>query len=354
MPFFRPSPEQIRDRVSADIVRALGGSVALLRRSAEWVIARVVAIASHELHGHLSWISRQVLVDQADDEELSRHAGIWGIQRKGAVRAGGLVTFTGAAGTTIPADTELRRADDQRYLVETSVEIGMGGTATASVVAVTAGADGNAPIGAGLQPVSPILGVQSTVLVANDGLGSGLTGGRAAESDASLRARTLTRIQEPPHGGARHDYVAWVGEVVGSTLVWIFPSQLGLGTVVVIFVMPDGSIPSASVVAAVQAHLDEVRPVTAAVTAVAPAVAPLDMQIRLSPDTVAVRAAVLAELQDMILREAEPGGTLPLSRLQAAISAAAGEYSHNLIAPAGDVTTGFGQITRLGTITWVV
>ncbi|MEP9372624.1 baseplate J/gp47 family protein [Mesorhizobium sp. KR1-2] len=354
MPFARPSPQEIRDRISTDVVRFLGGAAALMRRSLEWVLVRMLAVASHELHGHLSWISRQVLVDQADDEELERHANIWGIRRQAAVRAHGRVTFTGTASATVPGGTELRRSDDQRYFVDASVEVGSAGTIVATVTAALEGAAGNAPIGAALQLVTPLVGIQNPARVADDGSGAGLSGGRESESDASMRARILSRIQQPPHGGARHDYVSWVREVVGDTLVWVYPNQLGLGTVVIAFVMPNGTIPTASVVSAVQAHVNEERPVTADVTVVAPVIEPLDMLIRLSPDTALVRAAVLAELGEMIMREATPGGTLPISRLSAAISAASGEYSHNLLSPTADVVTGFGRITRLGTVTWVV
>jgi len=354
MPFSRPSPEQIRDRVGGDVVRGLGGVAALMRRSLEWVLVRMLSIASHELHGYLSWISRQVLVDKADDDELQRHAGIWGIERRPATRAQGSVAFTGSAGATVAAETELRRADDQRYLVDASVEIGLDGTATASVTAVEAGSAGNAPIGAQLQLVSPVVGVRSPAAVADAGGGSGLAGGSEEENDTSLRRRVLTRIQEPPHGGAAHDYKAWVREVIGDTLVWVYPNQLGVGTVIIAFVMPDGSVPAGPVVEAVQAHVEDERPVTAAVTVIAPVAEPLDMEIRLSPDTATVRAAVTTELDTMIRREASPGGVLPFSRLSAAISAAAGEYSHTLIAPAGDVATDFGKISRLGAITWVV
>lgn len=354
MPFARPSPQQIRDRISADVVRFLGGAGALMRRSLEWVLVRMLSVASHELHGHLSWISRQVLVDKADDEELERHAGIWGIRRYAAVRAHGRATFTGTPGATVPGGTELRRSDDRRYFVDTSVQIGAGGTASPTITAAYPGPEGNTPIDTALQLVSPLVGIQSPARVADDGSGTGLSGGLEKESDASLRARVLARIQEPPQGGARHDYVAWVREIVGNTLVWVYPLQLGPGTVVVAFVMPDGSVPSASIVSAVQEYVDQERPVTADVTVIAPVVEPLDMSIRLSPDTALVRAAVTAELKEMILREATPGGSLPVSRLSAAVSAAAGEYSHNLLAPAGDVTTSFGRISRLGAITWVV
>lgn len=353
MPFARPSPQEIRDRIGGDVVRLLGSAGAIVRRSLEYVLVRIVAVASHELHGHLAWTARQILVDQADDEELDRHAGIWGIERFPASRAHGRVVFTGAPGVQVAGLTELRRGDDRRFFVDVTGVIDADGTLVRTVTAAEDGSAGNTPVGTALSLVAPIAGVQSAVRVVEEG-GTGIRDGAEAETDASLRRRVITRIQKPPHGGAAHDYPGWVGEVVGDTRAWVWPGQLGRGTVLVSFIMPDGSIPSDNIVEDVQAHIDRERPVTAAVTVIAPIVEPLDFTIRLTPDTANVRTAVVAELADMIASEAIPGGTLSFSRVSAAISNAAGEHSHVLIAPTADVTVPFGRISRLGTVTWIV
>src|SRR3546814_1697841 len=107
----------------------------------------MMAIASHELHGHQDWIARQVLVDTADAEELERHASIWGIARSAAVTASGTVTFTGDVGGIVPAGSELRRADDVRYRTRADAAIEASGSVAAGVIAVEAGAPGDAPIG---------------------------------------------------------------------------------------------------------------------------------------------------------------------------------------------------------------
>jgi len=72
----------------------------------------------------------------------------------------------------------------------------------------------------------------------------------------------------------------------------------------------------------------------------------------LAPDTEAVRAAVAAELADLIRREAEPEGGLYLSHIREAISLAAGEVDHALVSPVADVAAGTGEIITMGAITW--
>lgn len=102
------------------------------------------------------------------------------------------------------------------------------------------------------------------------------------------------------------------------------------------------------------AAIEAKRPVTATdVVVVAPAAHLVNFSIGLSPDSVATREAVLAALDDLLIREAEPGGTLPRSRISAAISAAAGEYSHTLAGPVGDIVSPPGEIARRGVVTWL-
>lgn len=348
MPFARPSPAEIRNRMGAEIAVALPGADARLRRSMEEILVRSIAIASHELHGYIEWAALQILPDTAEDEVLARHAAIWGITRIAATTAIGAVTFTGTAGAVVPANTELRRGDDARFLLAADVTIGGGGTGTGNVTARVAGAAGNAQAGVALQLVAPVAGVQPSVVVAAGGLGAGAD----AESDASLRARLLQRIQTPPAGGAKDDYVTWALAVPGVEKVWVYPSWLGAGTVGVAFVTTGGAIPGAPLIAAVQSALNLRRPVTAAVTAFAPATQAVALTIDLAVDTAVIRAAVLAELADFFVREAEPGGVIRVSRISDAISGALGEVAHLLIAPAADITLPAGTIAVLGTVTW--
>jgi uncharacterized phage protein gp47/JayE len=349
MPFSRPSPFEIRDRLAAEIAVALPGADARLRRSVEEILVRMTAVASHELHGHLEWIARQILPDTADDEVLERHASIWGITRIAAAPATGLVTFTGAPATIVPAATELRRGDDARYRLVADATIGGGGSVSATVAAVTPAAAGNAPAGTALSLISPVVGVAPGAVVAAGGLAAGAD----AEADDALRARLLLRIQNPPAGGSARDYEAWALAVAGVEKVWVLPLYLGAGTVGVAFVTTGGAVPGAPLVAAVQAAIDLLRPVTANVLVFAPATQAVNLTIDLSTDTAAIRAAVVAELTDFLRREAEPGGTVRVSRLSAAISAATGEVSHILSVPAADVVLPAGTIPVLGTVTWL-
>ncbi|WP_207458662.1 baseplate J/gp47 family protein [Azospirillum sp. SYSU D00513] len=345
--FERPTLADLIEQTRTDLLTRLAQDE-LLRRADVEVQARVQAAALHTVYGFVDYIARQILPPTSDTDVLERHAAWWDVARKPAAVASGTVTMTATAGTVIPAGTVLQRVGVGDYRTMAEV-VALDAAASVPVEAVEPGVAGNLPAGAQLQLVSPIPGAQSTAVVVD------ISGGADIETDAALLARLQERVRQPPHGGNRRDYEAWALEVPGVTRAWVYRHRQGLGTVAVAFVM-DGRasiIPTPDEVAAVQAYIDERRPVTAEVVVFAPIPDPLALSIRLTPDTTANREAVLAELRDFVAREAEPGGTLYLSRLREAISTAAGETRHELLTPASDVVAATGHIAVLGPITWV-
>jgi uncharacterized phage protein gp47/JayE len=349
MAFSRPALSDLIVRAFADIQSRLPGSDATLRRSNLNVLSRVHAAAVHGLYGFIQWLATQIIYDTAEAEYLERWASIWGINRTTASFSTGMITLTGTNGVTIPALTELQRADGALYTTDADVTIAAG-TATAAVTAVDAGASGNAVTGYVLTLTTPIGGVTGTATAGT------LSGGADAETDDALRARFIARIQQSPHGGAKHDYEAWALEVAGVTRAWVYPQELGAGTVTVRFVRDNDAsiIPDVGEVDTVQAYIDERRPVSLkGFYVVAPVAAPLAFSIGVMPNTQAVKDAVTAELTDLISRESVPGGTLLLSHIRAAISAAAGETNYTMTAPAADVANTTGNMTTMGVITWL-
>lgn len=345
--FDRPGLTDLIEQVRADIL-ARSGQDETLRRSDLEVQARVQAGGLHGLYGYLDWLARQILPDTAEAEILDRHASWWGVARKGATRAAGRATFATNAGAEIPEGTVLQREGSDFDFVTTESATATGSETELAIEAEEAGPDGNLPEGAVLSLVSSLPGVGSTATVIE------LTGGADVESDSDLRGRLHDRIRRPPAGGAKHDYVAWALEQPGVTRAWVFPLHSGVGTVGLTFVMDDRDdiIPTEADVDAVQSALDEKRPVTAELIVFAPAPVELDLDLRIYPDTPEVREAVEEAVRDFIFREAEPGGTLRLSRLGEAISLARDEVRHELTSPDADVKVEDTEISVFGSITW--
>lgn len=356
MPFARPTPAQIGDRFIAEAVARLPGFDGRTPRSSDEMLVRIMMLASHGLHGHLAWVAEQIHEDTAEAEILARQASIWGIARTPATKAVGSVAVTGTDGTALPAGAVWRRSDGQLYA--TTADLTLDGTSgEVALLAQAAGASGNCPAATPLTLVSPVAGVMSAAAVAEAEDGSGLSAGADEESDEDLRARVIERIQNPPHGGNARDYVLWARSVAGVIGVRIYPLWTGLGSVGVFFLMRriDGSspIPTVPEVAAVQAVLDLNRPVTATgVLALAPVALTTAFTLKVSPDTAAAKAAVTAAMDAYYAAEAAIGGTIELSRLSAAISAAAGEYAHKIVSPSAAIVAAQNQLPVRGAITW--
>lgn len=350
MPFERPTLPQLIDQGATEFESRLPGVLARVRRSLIGVINRVVAAGLAALYQYAEWLNKQAWPDQAEAEYLDDHGARWGVTRKEAVASSGSVRFTGIDGTVVPAGTVVQRADGVLYATTVDATIA-GGQAIVEVVASEAGQAGSTGINTALSLAAPIIGVASVATAY-----TAISGGADIEEPEPYRARILQRIRQVPHGGNSSDYVQWALEVAGVTRAWTYPGEQGVGTVVVRFVRDDDAslIPDAGEVAAVQAHIDTLRPVTAAgVFVVAPVASAVNFSIQLTPATVAVKAAVQAELQDLLQREAEPGGTILLSHIREAISVAAGETDHALTVPAANVVMATSQIATMGVITWL-
>ncbi|MDP3088875.1 MAG: baseplate J/gp47 family protein [Methylotenera sp.] len=348
MAFNRPSLSELITRIRDGIFSRL--SFDQLRRSDAEVYGKELAGASHELHGHLQFIAQNVIYDTATSEYLDRWASIWlTTPRLAATPASGNVTITGENGIVIPVDSGFISATGIEYISQADVTISAG-TALVALVALTSGSNTNLIAGSLLSLSTPITSVASVATVD----ASGLTQGADQEDDSKLRARLLARIQQPPHGGADYDYVNWALEVPGVTRAWVYPQELGLGTVTVRFVR-DGDvslIPDAGEVTAVYDYIEALRPVTANLTVVAPVAVPLNFTIAALPNTLSVKTAIETELRDLITREAKPAGTIYLSHIREAISIAAGENNYTMTVPSADVTNTVGNMTTFGAITW--
>ena len=350
MAFDRPTLGALIRDGEAGFRARIPGADTLLRRSNLRVTARVFAGLLHQQYGYLDWQFRQLIPDTAEDEYLQRWGRIFGIARLPATSAAGTLLVTGASGTVLPAGTRWTRPDGISFTTQADIVL-FEDAGTAAIIADTPGAESNFPAGTGLTLVSAMAGITGTATIGT----GGTTGGTAEESEDALRARLLARIRQPPQGGAEHDYVAWAMSVPGVTRAFVFPQRRGPGTVDVSFTM-DGRaniIPLADDIEAVQAVIDQMRPVTAdsLVFAPTPSAQPITI-VDLAGDTPAIRAAVLVELQALFARDASPGCTLYRSRISEAISAAAGENSHTLIEPATDVTFAATVIPVLGTVTF--
>lgn len=345
MAFDRPTLRELITQMTTDAEREAGAKQ--LRQSNLRVLPKVFAYACHGLYGFITWILKQLFPDTAEKQFLERQASIQGIYRRAASKATGTLTVSYTEGATLPVGTIFMADDQTRYETTAEPEVG---SYTVPVQCLEVGTIGNREAGQTYTLVSPVVGVDA------EAVGSEMAGGAEAESDESLRKRLLFRLQNPPRGGAKEDYIAWAEEVPGVTRAWCFPKEQGIGTVVVRFAtdgMTEDGIPTSGMVQIVSDYIAEVAPVTATPYVVAPVAKPVNFRIKdLIPDSESVRAQVEAELKSLFIKEAHPGEALKLTHIQQAISSAAGEEDFELLEPTADVPADSTQLLVVGEVTY--
>lgn len=352
MPLSRPSLSTLVERITKDIEGRLQTVGSVLSRSVIAVLGKVFAGAMNAQYGYIDSQVENFFPQTCDEKNLIRWGSMRSVFRIQATYAEFSVTFSGTNGTIIPSETILKRSDGAEFQTQAEVTIASG-SAVVSVIASAPGAAGNTALLVKLNLLSPIAGadgaatVGAATVIAND-----------QEDLEAFRVRVLEALAFPAYGGNENDYVRWAKEVAGVTRAWVYKDHMGDGTVGVAFVFDGRSniIPTTPDVTTMQNYLTAPNraPVTADVFAFAPLSNPIAFQISgLSPNNSDVRAAIEAELRDLITRDGDPEGTILISRIREAISTAAGEEDHVLVTPAANVTSGAGEIPVFGSISFI-
>lgn len=236
----------------------------------------------------------------------------------------------------------------------------------ATVEAETVGANTNVSSGGTLSLVSSVAGADTTALATF----GGVAGGEDTETADSYRARILQALGTD-FGVFSADEIAIVAKTVpGVTRVWVMPATLngtnGIneGQVLVAFVRDnDGNIiPSAQEVADVKtAIVTNIMPAHTAVEdvmVISPTPRPVNITVSITPDTVGLRAAVRASLNQYFQEVATFATNVPVIDLQCAIKASfdmqtrQGLKGFTLASPVADVSVGATELPMLGTVTF--
>lgn len=292
-------------------------------------------------------------LDTCDVGLVPEQAARLGLSQAPAQRSGGFANPAAGAvpGTIIPANATLGGG---LYRVTVATTLDGSGAEDVPLEAVAAGIAGDLPAATVLALDSPIAGLAAQSLTVD---ANALTGGSAQETLEQLRARAIVWRRRRPKGGGPGDYIAWTQAIYPNAIVKELPLWAGLGRVgvAVAFVAADGSARVATgteqtrigQALVAQAPLD-----AAAITVLAATLTPLPLTIKLLPDTTAVRAAIANAFALFLAAEPGIGGTVELSRLDEALSSAAGEYAHRRTTPAAAVVAGATELLVPGTITY--
>ncbi|EAP7663573.1 baseplate J/gp47 family protein [Salmonella enterica] len=358
---YQPTPlAQLINQTQQDISQRLEGTLPGLDETTLHAIGYAQAGLSAQEQEHLAWIARQIIPSDADEAELLKHCAWWGIVRKPASRAGGPVQLTLTDTATADAGTQLQRGDGVIYQITTS-EKAPAGTLEVEVVAMDAGAAGNAPAGTLLTFITPQAGIVQTATVT----GSGITGGADVESISELLSRLVFRVQYPPSGGTKYDFERWAREVPGVTRAWCLPEWPQAGSLGVTFVLdnnPDifpGEGDVARVAEYIKSHPDPAtgQPVGQALGPVVKVFKltnhPVAFQIKIAPNTPENQQAVRQALTDLLYNEARPGGIILPSAFWRAVAGVKVLDDFELRSPLESVSAGAMELLTVGEIAWL-
>lgn len=348
MPFITPTFEEIRSDILRDI-RNLNPDADTGVDSDYFVRASSVASVATGIYQHQGWIVRQIFPDTADTEFLEWHARARGLSRKSATTASGTLTVTGEPGATADAGYTITRGD-LSYTTTAAVTLDSEGNGTVAASFSTAGVAGNTTAAASGTFTATPVGFDSSVIIGV------MSGGTDRETDAELLARLLDIIRRPPAGGNKYDYRRWAMSVDGVTAAYVYPLRRGLGTVDVVITSANG-LPSAEIIAATQAYIDDVRPVTAKNCLVlGPTFKTVDLVIQVSLDGVTIDAAT-TEITSAVteyINKLPPGDPFIRSQAEMLISSVTGVVDRVIVTPATnvipDVTESVVEWIRAGTI----
>jgi uncharacterized phage protein gp47/JayE len=361
MPWDKTSLKDREERLRNGIASNLGLASTPGRLSNIGAITAEVAGEVDDLHQHIDYARQQIHTKTCDEEHLKLKGARYGLPKLAATQAVGQVTFTGTDGKVISKDSvRLKHSSGVIIALEADATIA-GGTAVVNAIAEEAGNVGNLAQDELLSPLSPIEGVSSEVTVTTP-----FTEGREEETLDAYRSRIMFREAFPPMGGNDADYVVWAKMINGVSDVWVYPKEIGLGTVTVRIAAyddPTGPIPTEALRQAVADHIEgHINPVTgqwsgrpsggAEVFVVAPVAKVIDLDFTaLVPDTAETRTAVKKAVDLMLRKRSKPGVLINLDHLGEAISKAVGEDQHTLATPIGAIQCAINELPVVGDIT---
>ncbi|OPJ58432.1 baseplate J/gp47 family protein [Clostridium oryzae] len=209
-------------------------------------------------------------------DELELKASEFGITRKAGTKASlenGTEVY-GSDNTVIPAGSIFQTEGGLQYKTLAEATI-VDGKAVVDVEATDIGNKYNVPAGIITEVPIQILGVTGVKNI------SPVTGGTEEEADEDLLDRLLLKVKTPATSGNAGHYKIWATEVNGVGDAIVISLSDGPGTVKVILLDSNKHTPSEQIIESVKKHIEENRPIGAAVTVQGAVEVPVNVNVTL-------------------------------------------------------------------------
>lgn len=286
------TPEGIQDMLRAFVEDELGLS------TAEGTLLQIIlAPGAYVFWEGLQALRAQVpisFVDETSGSFIDKDAAGYGITRKPGTAASVLLTFTGSAGTTVPAGTLCVTQDGLGFATDEALTLDEDGSGTVTATADAVGTAYNVPAGAIVSMQQAVSGV--TALTNEEAA----AGGTDPETDTALFARLDSYKKTPPTSGNEQHYHQWALEVNGVGAASVIRCWDGPGTVKVIIADMALRPVEEELRAEVAAYIETQRPVTAEVTVESAAGVPVTVSVTVTADGTVSKPATEQELTERL------------------------------------------------------
>lgn len=299
--------------------------------------------------------------DTATGEDLTRRAGEFGVNRYPATKARRKGVFYDGNNTLMDVPIGGRFSiQSVNFVVINKISTG-----TFTLECETAGAIGN-------QQFGTMLPIDFVPDLARAELQDVLVPGQDEETDAALRERYYTAINEPAFGGNISDYKHKINSIDGVGGTKVFPTWQGGGTVKCTIIGSDWNEPSPSLVDSVQTEVDPTvnsglgigtAPIGHKVTITGVQAKTINIETTVSLQSGTTVGQVQQDIEDAIevyfleLRQGwanEEQTTVRISQIDSRILSVAGVEdvtNTTLNGSAANITLGSEEIPKLGTVT---
>ena len=260
VPYSDITPESIKQ----DILAELSGTVETREGSYANTLVSPAAYQMWLAYQLVPYFLQMAFPDETSGEFIDSRAADFGLYRTEGQRAAVKLQFEPAyegKSADVPAGTRVYTEDGLGFAT-TEDAAWSGGVGIAMAQAEAVGRMYNVAAGSVTvmgRNLSGIAGVTNP---------EAACGGTDEETDAALLARYREHLQRPISSGNRNHYIAWAKEVSGVSFAACVPLWNGPGTVKVIIGGPGMAPVDETVVTDAAAHIEEERPIGAAVTVV--------------------------------------------------------------------------------------
>lgn len=259
VPLYAETEETIRERILEPFLAPTDPERRFSVREGGFLydFATTVTLGLARVYEKLNQVAAVNFLVAAAGDQLDQKGVELNRPRKPAAYAKVTLTIEAPDGTLIPAGTRFSTttsgSDDDipvEYAADEDVTVDVTGTAYVPATATVPGAVGNVAANTITQLVDTISGV---IYVTND---FRARAGADEEVDDDYRGRLVNALRALGGPGTRDDYEDWSLQVDGVAEALVFPHWAGGGTVKVVAIGPDRTIPLSSTLRLLQDTLD--------------------------------------------------------------------------------------------------